>query len=266
MYVPVGCSDTKAYMRREMNINAMRLGPGKHLKGRKLMGGVVSPEEFDYFHELIISFEYGRLGLRGSMDGLLAGGVIGLPPVLNFGTPEIQAKVVPEVLDGKKYICLAVSEAFAGSDVGGLQTTAERVRDEKGQEWWEVSGTKKWITNGVYADYFTTACRTDPKLAKGGRGGYTVLLVPRGEGVETKPIKTSYSAVAGTAFVTFDKVRVPLAYTLGEVGDGMRVILSNFNHERWMIVSISARTQRLIVEECLKCVRFFPTCCRSLTL
>ncbi len=55
-----------------MNINAMRLGPGKHLKGRKLMGGVVSPEEFDYFHELIISFEYGRLGLRGSMDGLLA--------------------------------------------------------------------------------------------------------------------------------------------------------------------------------------------------
>lgn len=43
------------------------------------------------------------------MDGLLAGEVIGLPPVLNFGTPEVQAKVIPEVLAGKKFICLAIT-------------------------------------------------------------------------------------------------------------------------------------------------------------
>jgi hypothetical protein len=36
----------------EVNIHAMRLGPGKHLKGRKLMGGVITPEEYDYFHEV----------------------------------------------------------------------------------------------------------------------------------------------------------------------------------------------------------------------
>lgn len=36
----------------EMNIIAMRLGPGKHLQGRVLMGGIVKPEEFDYFHEV----------------------------------------------------------------------------------------------------------------------------------------------------------------------------------------------------------------------
>ena len=131
-----------------MNIHAMRLGPGKHLQGRSLMGGIVSPEDFDYFHELIISFEYGRLGLRGSMDGLLAGGVIGLPPVLNYGSPALQAKVVPEILDGKKLICLAVSEAFAGSDVGGLETTAMRTEDGG----WIVNGTKKWITNGTFSD------------------------------------------------------------------------------------------------------------------
>lgn len=59
---------------------------------------------------------------------------------------------------------------------------------------------------------------------------------------------------AGTAYVTFDNVRVPLSYTLGEEGKGMSVILSNFNHERWMMCCISARCQRLIVEECLKCV------------
>ena len=63
------------------------------------------------------------------------------------------------------------------------------------------------------------------------QGGYTVILVPRGENLETKPIKTAYSPTAGTAFVTFDKVRVPVSNTLGKVGMGMRVILSNFNHE-----------------------------------
>ena len=120
------------------------------------MGGIVKPEEYDYFHELIISFEYGRLGLRGSVDGLLAGGVIGLPPILNFGSPELQARVVPDVLSGKKYICLAVSEAFAGSDVAGMQTVATLTKEGH----WIVNGTKKWITNGTFADYFTTACLT----------------------------------------------------------------------------------------------------------
>jgi len=65
--------------------------------------------------------------------GILGGKVIGLPPVLNFGSEELKAKVLPEVLSGKKFICLAISEAHAGSDVMGLQTTA--VKSEDGKEW-----------------------------------------------------------------------------------------------------------------------------------
>jgi alkylation response protein AidB-like acyl-CoA dehydrogenase len=83
-----------------------------------------------------------------------------------------------------------------------------------------------------------------------------MILIPRVDGVDTKPIKTSYSAVAGTAYVTFDKVRVPIGNTLGEEGAGLSVILSNFNHERWMVTATSQSAQRLIVEECLKCVYF----------
>ncbi|KAF7799104.1 hypothetical protein EIP86_010334 [Pleurotus ostreatoroseus] len=232
----------------EMNIPAMRLGKGKHLKGRSLMGGVVAPEEFDHFHELILNFELGRLGTRGYVDGLLAGGVIGLPPVLNFGSPEIQARVVPEVLSGKNSYWIQflspeikpiLPEAFAGSDVAGLQTTAVREGDE-----WVITGTKKWITNGTFADYFTVGCKTET--------GFTVILVPRSDDVSTKAIKTAYSSTAGTAYVTFDKVRVPVSNTLGQVGKGMSVILSNFNHERWMIICTSLSAQRRIVEECLK--------------
>lgn len=51
-------------------MHAMRLGPGKHLKGLKLADGCVTPEEFDYFHELIISQEFSRVGQRGYGDGM----------------------------------------------------------------------------------------------------------------------------------------------------------------------------------------------------
>ena len=47
--------------------------------------------------------------------------VIGLPPVLNFGSDELKKRIVPDVFAGKKFISLAISEAFAGSDVAGLK-------------------------------------------------------------------------------------------------------------------------------------------------
>ncbi|TDL25491.1 acyl-CoA dehydrogenase NM domain-like protein [Rickenella mellea] len=225
----------------ELGVIAMRMGPGKHLQGQKLLGGVIAPEEFDYFHELIVHQEISRTGARGYGDGLLSGAVIGLPPVLNFGQEPLRSKVVAEVLSGQKVICLAISEAFAGSDVAGLKTSAVKTPDGKH---WIVNGTKKWITNGVFSDYFTVGCRTE--------GGFTVILVERSEGVETKAIKTSYSAAAGTAFVTFDNVLVPVENTLGSEDGGLLVMLSNFNHERWVMCASSARGQRLVVEECLK--------------
>ena len=77
-------------------------------------------------------------------------------------------------------------------------------------------------------------------------------MIPRQDGVETKAIKTSYSPVAGTAYVTFDNVKVPVENTLGPEGAGLFVILSNFNHERWMIVCTALAAQRRALEECLK--------------
>jgi alkylation response protein AidB-like acyl-CoA dehydrogenase len=76
--------------------------------------------------------------------GLLGGKVIGLPPVLNFGSDELKARVVPDVLEGKKFICLAISEAHAGSDVMGLQTTA--VKSEDGKEW-IINGKFRYLSH-----------------------------------------------------------------------------------------------------------------------
>lgn len=79
-----------------------------------------------------------------------------------------------------------------------------------------------------------------------------MLLIERGEGVETTQIKTTYGSAAGTAFIKFDNVKVPVENLLGAEDQGFKVIMTNFNHERWMIAAFSVRTCRLVVEDCLK--------------
>ncbi|KAF8434048.1 acyl-CoA dehydrogenase/oxidase [Boletus edulis BED1] len=164
----------------QLNIIAMNLGPGPHLTGLRLMNGVVSPEESDCFHDLIVQQELARQGQRGYGDMVYSS-------VFHhhFGSSELKARIIPEVLSCKK-LC-AFSEAFSGSDVAGMRTPATKTLD------------------GRFADFFTVPCHTD--------NGITIILVKRGEGVNTKPIKTMYSAAAGTAFVTLDNVKVPIENT-----------------------------------------------------
>ncbi|KAF1970385.1 acyl-CoA dehydrogenase family protein [Bimuria novae-zelandiae CBS 107.79] len=219
---------------------AMRLGPGKHLHGKNLLG-VVKGEEYDYLHDLVQAQEFVRTNTRGFNDGNMGGMIISLTAVLQWmpDTP-FKHKVVQEVLSGKKKICLAITEAFAGSDVAGLRTTATKRADGS----WVVRGTKKWITNGMFCDYFVVGCRTEK--------GFSVLLVERSDAVETKPIKTSYSTSAGTAFIEFNDAVAPAHHLLGEENNGFIVIMSNFNHERFMMAAGVIRQSRTIVEECLK--------------
>lgn len=168
--------------------------------------------------------------------------IIGLTAVMNWSKNEAQKnKIATECFTGKKKLCLAISEAFAGSDVAGIRTTAEKTKDGKH---YIVNGTKKWITNGHFSDYFVTAVKTN--------SGISVLIIERGPGVETIPIKTSYSASAGTASIFFDNVLVPAANLLGPENNGFQVIMGNFNHERWTIIAGSIRTIRLVTEECMK--------------
>ncbi|KAJ3060261.1 hypothetical protein HDU99_005997 [Rhizoclosmatium hyalinum] len=167
--------------------------------------------------------------------------VIGLPPVIQFGPKWMQEKVLKEVLDGEKMICLAITEPGAGSDVAGIQ--CEAVKTPCGK-FYIVNGTKKWITNSAFSHYFTTAVRTGK--------GYSVLLIERGPGVSTDVIKTSGSTTSGTSYVTFENVKVPVENLIGKEGQGFPVIMSNFNHERWIMVVGGCSTARQIIEECFK--------------
>lgn len=232
----------------QFGLLASRIGPGKALTltPNGLPAGI-KPEEFDFFHEMIAHEESARLGCPGAQDGLGAGLVIGLPPLLHFGSEELIKKYAPSVLAGDKRICLAISEAFAGSDVAGVKCVA--TKSECGQ-FYIVNGTKKWITNGHFSDYFVTAVRTGP--AETGAKGISLLFIERSEGVKTEKIVTSYSPSAGTAFVTFDNVKVPVGNLLGKENGGFACIMANFNHERWTIIVGVIRGARLLVEECFK--------------
>jgi alkylation response protein AidB-like acyl-CoA dehydrogenase len=77
-------------------------------------------------------------------------------------------------------------------------------------------------------------------------------LIERSEGLSTKKILTSYSPSAGTAYVIFDHVKVPVENLLGKENEGFKLIMHNFNHERWMMAVFTNRSSRLCLEESFK--------------
>ncbi|KAI7858091.1 acyl-CoA dehydrogenase/oxidase [Circinella umbellata] len=204
----------------------------------------VKPEDWDAFHNVVVADELSRCGSGGVTWGLIGGLGIGLPPIALFGSDYLKKKVVPGVLRGEEFICLAITEPSGGSDVANLVTEAKDMGDH-----YLVNGEKKWITNGVFADYFTTAVRT------GGPGfeGVSFLLIERNmPGVSTRQMNCSGVWSSGTAYVTFEDVKVPKVNLIGEENQGFRYIVANFNAERMGIVIQANRFARICIEESLK--------------
>jgi len=212
--------------------------------GPNIAGGV-KPEEWDYFHELIIYDELLRCGAGGVSGAIITGVYIGLPPVLRFGSDYLKRKVCQPVLMGKKVMCLAITEPHAGSDVANIQTTAVKTPDGKH---YIVNGEKKWITNGTFADFFTVAVRTGGS----GMGGISLLLIERCPGLTTRAVHTSGGGASGTSYITFEDVKVPVENLIGQENQGFKLIMFNFNHERWGIVIQANRSSRVCYEEAFK--------------
>jgi len=214
--------------------------------GHDVPGGS-QPEEFNYFSELIIQDEIARCGSGGVLWALIEGLNIGLPPVLNFGSKYLKDLVCPPCLAGDKIIALGITEPAVGSDVANLTTTAKRDGD-----YYIVNGEKKWITNGVFCDYMSTAVRTGGP----GKDGVSLLLVPMNlPGVKAKQMQCSGVWASGTAYITMENVRVPVANLIGEENKGFKVIMKNFNHERWGFAIQSNRLARVCIEDAIKFAR-----------
>jgi len=208
--------------------------------------GDVKPEEWDAFHSFIVTDELCRCASGGVIWGMMGGLGIGLPPILNFASQEMKARVVPPCLRGEKRICLAITEPSAGSDVANLTTTAKKTEDGKH---YIVNGEKKWITNGIWSDFFTVAVRTGGK----GMGGISLLLIEKDmPGVVTRRMDVMGVLSSGTSYITFEDVKVPVENLIGKENKGFNLIMSNFNGERIGIAIQANRFARVCLEESIK--------------
>ncbi|RPA75276.1 putative acyl-CoA dehydrogenase [Ascobolus immersus RN42] len=224
------------------------VGAGYQAKYAKYQCASVKPEQWDAFHELVLTDEISRTGSGGFVWNVIGGFGIGLPPVIKAATQSVKDRVIPAVINGEKRICLAITEPDAGSDVAGLTTTAVKTPDGKH---YIVNGEKKWITNGIWADFFTVAVRTGPEGS--GMNGVSVLLIEKTmPGVTTRKMDCSGIWSSGTTYITFEDVKVPVENLIGKENQGFKVIMTNFNHERLGIVIQCNRFARVCYEEAYK--------------
>ena len=235
----------KEFGRRGYLAGLMGAGYPKEYVKPENMVKCVPPEKWDNYHELIITDELARCASGGIVWNVLGGFGIGCPPLLRYGNPDLVKRTMPGILSGEKRICLAITEPDGGSDVANLTCEAKLTEDGKH---FIVNGEKKWITNGVWADYFTTAVRTGGE----GMGGISVLLIERGPGVETRQMDCQGVHGSGTTYITYEDVKVPVENLLGKKNRGFQVVMTNFNHERIGIIIQAIRFSRVCYEESVK--------------
>ena len=182
---------------------------------------------YDMFLMMILYEQLGRACAGGIFSSLYIQG-ISIPPIMHFGTQE-QKFQFTECVKGECVAALAISEPNAGSDVANLSCTA--VRDASNPNYYIVNGTKKWISNGTKAKYFVTAVRTGGKGLK----GVSLLLIERSDAVKTARIKTEGHHCSHTTFVMIQNARVPVKNLIGKENEGFKLIMYNFNQERFGI-------------------------------
>ena len=204
-------------------------------------GGV---EEIDSFHRLICGVELARCGAGGVASSLMSH-TIGAPPIVHAGSDALKARVLPEILSGRKISALAVTEPGGGSDVAALRTTAVRDGDH-----YVVNGEKTFITSGMRADYYTVAVRTDPEI-KGAKGLSLLLIETDTAGFSKTPLKKMGWWASDTAHLHFDQCCVPVEHLLGEEGGGFPLSMQNFNLERFSIAASALGFSEICYEDAL---------------
>lgn len=147
------------------------------------------------------------------------------PAILQHGSAAARDRFLRPLLRGDEVWCQLFSEPSAGSDLAGLLCRAVRDGDE-----WLLTGQKTWTTFAHRSDWGLCVARHDPEVPK--HRGLTAFIVDMGApGVECRPVR-QMTGSANFNEVFLDDVRVPDAHRIGEVGEGWRVVVTTFMHER----------------------------------
>ncbi len=190
---------------------------------------------------LFIPEEYGGLG-KGSLELCIAveelsraclgvsttyaANALGAYPILLFGSDEQKKKYLPDIASGKRLVAFGLTEANAGSDAAGIQTTAKLVGNE-----YVLNGTKQWITNGGEAEIYTIIALTDK--TKGPRGA-SAFIVEKGTPGFTFGKKEEKMGIrsSSTRELVFENCRIPKENIISKEGVGFIVAMKTLDNSR----------------------------------
>lgn len=213
--------------------------------------GITAPEEFggggvdDFRYNAIIIEEFARAGASDVSMSISGENDLIAPYFIGFGTREQNQRWLTPMLAGEKVGAIAMTEPGTGSDLAAIETTAIPDGDEL-----VINGAKTFISNGLVADFYIVAVRTDPHA---GRNGISLVVVDSDAGGFTRsgPLKKIGLPAQDTAELAFTDVRIPRSDVLGEEGAGFANMRRNLAIERLSIAITSMARMRATFDQAL---------------
>ena len=177
----------------------------------------------DYLSGCLIEEEVGW-GCSGIGTTLMANGLASAPVSLG-GSEEVKKHFLGMLTEEPKLASFCLTEPDAGSDVSGMKTTATKKGDK-----YVINGSKCFITNGGYADWFTVYAKTDKDA---GHRGISAFVVPKDDTVtvDKKEDKLGQRA-SNTATITFNETEIPAGNLLGEENHGFKLAMMTLDRTR----------------------------------
>ena len=202
--------------------------------------GINYPEAYggmnlDLFYTVVLLEELQKIKSSGFAAAIWAHAYLAMTHLNAEGDERIKQDYLAPSIAGDKIGALCLTEPLGGSDVAGMRTNAVKVGDK-----YIINGSKTFITNGVYADYYVVAAKTN--IGSGNKGISMFLMDTNLKGISaTKLDKLGWRA-SDTAEIAFDNVEIPAENLMGEEGKGFPYIMQHFALER-LIMAINAHAR-----------------------
>jgi acyl-CoA dehydrogenase len=162
-------------------------------------------------------------------------------PVLLGGSEQVKKTYLGMLTEAPKLASFCLTEPGAGSDVSGMRTRAVKRGDK-----YVINGSKTFITNGGYADWYTVYAKTDPEA---GHRGISAFVVPRDAGVVVDKHEDKMGQRASnTATITFNDAEVPAANLLGEENHGFKLAMMTLDRTRPGVAAMAVGIARAAFE------------------
>jgi len=179
-------------------------------------------------------------GCSGIQTSLGANGLAAVPVQLG-ASAEVKAEYYSELIEGPVLASFCLTEPDAGSDVSGMRTRAVQRGDK-----YVINGSKCFITNGGYADWFTVYAKTDPNA---GHRGISAFLVRKDDTVivDKKEDKMGQRA-SNTATITFNDTEIDAKYLLGQENKGFKLAMMTLDRTRPGVAAMATGIARAALE------------------